>query len=344
MKAKFFTLGRTFTVKSIRPSTIFSFLALLISIINFSVQPGRAEFTPQAAVSKAFIYQGRLDNNGSPVSGTYDFKFTLYDAVSGGTLMGGPIEALGIGVERGVFTVELDFGNPYWEKAAFLQIEVRPAGSSTYTLLTPRQKVNPLPVASSMPGVYTDQDNRFVGINRTSSITWAEVFGITADTGLTYGGMYINVPTGRPFYGYAINDNPRGWTNWNPSNLDSWELYSWTSSSPLISANDTSIRQPITSNGLVKAAAVVNCAPTPSILRFFSHSSSSNFLLVVNRIGNSCVIDFGFNISQRYYTVTAVSSDLRFANCALYTSNSLICTRFSNTGAPENGEIIVLVY
>jgi hypothetical protein len=336
-------------VKSIRPSTIFSVLALLISIINFAVQPGRAEFTPQDAVSNAFIYQGRLDNNGSPVSGTYDFKFTLYDDVSGGTLMGGPIEALGIGVEKGVFTVELDFGNPYWEKAAFLQIEVRPTGSGAYTLLSPRQKVNPLPVASAMPMVYTNQDDRFVGINRTNRITMAEVFGITADTGLSYGGMYINTNSsyGLPFYGYAINGNSRGWTTWNANNKNSWELHSWPGSlPPLLSANDNSIRQPTTSNGLVKAAAVVNCASTPSIVRSFSYSSSSNFSMVVNWIANSCVIDFGFNISQRYYTVTAVSNDLRFANCNLSSlnQNSLSCKRFSNTGVQEEGLIIVLIY
>ena len=34
---------------------------------------------PQAAVGTAFTYQGRLDQGGSPTSGTYDFRFRLYD-------------------------------------------------------------------------------------------------------------------------------------------------------------------------------------------------------------------------------------------------------------------------
>ena len=40
--------------------------------------------TPAAPVSTAFIYQGNLTDNGTPASGAYDLRFSLFDAASGG--------------------------------------------------------------------------------------------------------------------------------------------------------------------------------------------------------------------------------------------------------------------
>jgi hypothetical protein len=37
------------------------------------------------AQSTAFTYQGRLQDGGAPANGSYDFQFTLWDALSGGT-------------------------------------------------------------------------------------------------------------------------------------------------------------------------------------------------------------------------------------------------------------------
>src|SRR6266852_1020038 len=36
------------------------------------------------AQGTAFIYQGRLTSSGSPANGTYDFRFALSNAISGG--------------------------------------------------------------------------------------------------------------------------------------------------------------------------------------------------------------------------------------------------------------------
>ena len=40
---------------------------------------------PAFAQGTAFTYQGRLQNNGSPASGTYNLTFSLFNVSNGGT-------------------------------------------------------------------------------------------------------------------------------------------------------------------------------------------------------------------------------------------------------------------
>jgi len=44
-----------------------------------------------ASLGTAFTYQGRLNDGGNPANGTYDLKFTLYDADGGGRAVAGPL-------------------------------------------------------------------------------------------------------------------------------------------------------------------------------------------------------------------------------------------------------------
>jgi hypothetical protein len=83
-------------------------------------------------LTTTFVYQGRLDELGVPASGSYDFRFRLYDALVGGVQVG-PILYRTTTVEDGLFTVELDFGAVYDGQRRWLQIDVRPTGSSVYT-------------------------------------------------------------------------------------------------------------------------------------------------------------------------------------------------------------------
>ena len=64
-----------------------------------------------AAMDGRFTYQGRLQDlePGAPGAGAlYDFRFQLER--SDGTPLGAPIERAGIGLDDGLFSVELDFG------------------------------------------------------------------------------------------------------------------------------------------------------------------------------------------------------------------------------------------
>jgi hypothetical protein len=48
------------------------------------------------AQGTAFTYQGRLNNNTNPANGVYDFIFTVFNANSGGSIIGGPSTRLGV--------------------------------------------------------------------------------------------------------------------------------------------------------------------------------------------------------------------------------------------------------
>lgn len=92
-------------------------------------------------IGSAFTYQGRLTNAGSPVEGSVNLVFRLFDSPSGGSplaqlsVIGHPIG------EEGRFTIELDFGAHFTGDPRWIEIAVDGA------TLAPRQHVTPAPYA-----------------------------------------------------------------------------------------------------------------------------------------------------------------------------------------------------
>jgi hypothetical protein len=97
----------------------------------------------------SFTYQGVLAQDGTPLTGSADLKFTLWDAHTGGDQVNSTVTRNGVAVTNGQFTVALDFGSDAFNgDSRWLAIAVRsPAGTGEYTSLTPRQPVNPVPYA-----------------------------------------------------------------------------------------------------------------------------------------------------------------------------------------------------
>ena len=117
---------------------------LAVLLMTSSVSAGQLN----AGLSTSFTYQGKLMDGGAPANGTYDFQFSLYNALSGGTLVGSTVSLGDVTVTSGLFTVQLDFGNVFNGAALFLQIAVRPGASvGAYTTLTPRQLLSAAPKA-----------------------------------------------------------------------------------------------------------------------------------------------------------------------------------------------------
>jgi len=100
-----------------------------------------------APVGTAFTYQGRLKDRGSATNGDYDFRFSLYDALTDGHQVGSTISVDRVSVTNGLFAVQLDFGNNFRGSALWLEIEVAPSGSGSYVVLSPRQELTPTPYA-----------------------------------------------------------------------------------------------------------------------------------------------------------------------------------------------------
>jgi hypothetical protein len=99
------------------------------------------------AQGTAFTYQGRLQNNGAPANGNYDLRFSLYNTNTAGVALAGPVTDSDTAVTNGLFTVTIDFGTAFDGNNYWLDISVSPAGSNTFTELTPRQPILPTPYA-----------------------------------------------------------------------------------------------------------------------------------------------------------------------------------------------------
>ena len=105
------------------------------------------------AQTSAFFYQGRLADGGAPANGAYDLRFAVYDAVTNGSLVSVVLTNSAVGVSNGLFSVTLDFGGGVFTGAnRWLDIGVRAAGATNFTLLTPRQPVLPVPYAVDASG------------------------------------------------------------------------------------------------------------------------------------------------------------------------------------------------
>jgi hypothetical protein len=100
------------------------------------------------AQGTAFNYQGQLASGGAPANGSYDLTFTLYATNTDGGVIAGPVTNGAAGVTNGLFTATIDFGpgvftgGNYW-----LQIAVRTNGGGSFTNLSPRQPILPVPYA-----------------------------------------------------------------------------------------------------------------------------------------------------------------------------------------------------
>lgn len=138
---------------------------------------GTALAQPEAPLSTSFTYQGQLKNGGSVISGTADFRFTLYDAAAGGVVVSGPVTVLNVQVNNGLFTTPIDFGvTPFNGDNRYLSIEVRsPAGAGAYSTISGRQLLSAAPYALQTRGLFTDGAlNVGVGGTPTSKL---DVFG-----------------------------------------------------------------------------------------------------------------------------------------------------------------------
>ncbi|HWN94849.1 MAG TPA: tail fiber domain-containing protein [Methylomirabilota bacterium] len=104
--------------------------------------------TGALAQTTAFTYQGRLNGNGVPASGTYDLQFTVYDSSGGATIVAGPLTSSALGISNGLFAITLDFGTSVFTgPARWLQIGVRTNGGGSFVALNPRQALTPAPYA-----------------------------------------------------------------------------------------------------------------------------------------------------------------------------------------------------
>jgi hypothetical protein len=161
-------------------------LALVVGLSRAQGPEPQGDISIHATLGTAFTYQGHLKKDGNPVNGSCDFQFSLWDAESGGTQVGSTQTETGVSVTEGLFTVPLNFGSGAFNgEARWLEIAVRcPAGSGSYTTLSPRQALTPAPYALALPGLWTQQNatspnliGGYSGNSVTSDVVGAAIGG-----------------------------------------------------------------------------------------------------------------------------------------------------------------------
>jgi len=156
-----------------------------------------AAASPSLAQSTAFTYQGRLMQAGQAAGGTYDMRFRVNSAPTGGSQPGPTFCADNVSVAGGLFTVVIDVGQQFATgEARYLEIEVRPdtgqnCGTTTgYTVLVPRQPLTDTPRAmvaniahalaipngSSLNAVALDNSGN-VGMGTATPTSHLDIFG-----------------------------------------------------------------------------------------------------------------------------------------------------------------------
>jgi hypothetical protein len=170
--------------------TCFSILALTLAI------------TELAGQSTAFIYQGRLNDGGSPATGVYDLRFSAHDSASGGSAVSGVVTNAPTSVSNGLFIVTLDFGpNVFNGAERWLEIAVRTNGGNAFTTLESRQQIASTPYAitagnvtgvvsnSSLAGTYSNAVTLDNPANQFTGTFAGNGGGLTNVNAQTLGGL-----------------------------------------------------------------------------------------------------------------------------------------------------------
>jgi hypothetical protein len=115
--------------------------------------------------------------------------------------------------------------------------------------------------------------------------------------------------------------------------------------------NDGSFLQERDATGLVKAAVYAFCGDSgSSIERSFNNVLWAGPMTINNAGIGQCMIDFGFEMDQRFFMVTAPAvtgyNQDTFAVCGYFSAypTSLACMRETHAGVKNNGYIMILVY
>ncbi len=163
------------------------------------------------ALGSAFTYQGRLTDVGSPANGNYDLQFKLWDAATADGQAGSTLTLANTPVASGLFTVSLDFGAQFTGLRRWLEIGVRPGGSSVaFTLIGARQELTPTP--NAVFAAKSGDATTVAGLTCTTGqvAKWSgSAWSCGADVDTNSGGTVTNVATGAGLTGGPITGSGR---------------------------------------------------------------------------------------------------------------------------------------
>jgi len=140
-------------------------IALFVAFCSSTVLAGGASET-------TFTYQGQLKLSGVPVNNVVDLSCKLFDDDVGGSQVGTTEIVSEVFVQKGLFSVELDFGaEVFQDEDLWLEVAARiphdPGDTEPFVPLEPRQPINATPFALQTRGFFVDAENN-IGFGTTS--------------------------------------------------------------------------------------------------------------------------------------------------------------------------------
>ena len=174
-------------------------------------------FTPKARRS---LYQGRLNDGGSPATGLYDLRFQVYDAVINGDAISVPLTNSATAVSNGLFTTTLDFGTGIFTGTNYwLEIGVQTNGmTNAFVTLVPRQPILPVPYA-----IFANSASNLLGTLSASQLTGmlpaAQLSGTLPASAFAGYTNTVSLTNGSDLFAGTFSGNGASITNVNMTNL-----------------------------------------------------------------------------------------------------------------------------
>jgi hypothetical protein len=136
------------------------FSKLIVAPVLLALAIHNSQFSTASAQGTAFTYEGQLQSSNGPVTGSYNFTFTLFAINNGGAAIAGPATNSSVNVSNGLFTVLVDFGpGVFVGSSNWLEIAVETNGAGSFNTLSPRQQLTPVPYA-----IFAEGASNVVGI------------------------------------------------------------------------------------------------------------------------------------------------------------------------------------
>ncbi|MBN2002232.1 MAG: hypothetical protein JXA21_02645 [Anaerolineae bacterium] len=319
-------------------------------------------------VSSTFSYQGVLKENGAPVTGNRQMIFRLYADDGCSAIVGSPMTHT-VPVDKGLFHVTLSV-NPsdFNGQALWLETDVGGVSVACQTIqavpyalsLRPGAIIGPASedVASitALSGSGTVTDVHPGGAYLTAAGEFAGSNGIigaaSSDTPLGIGvAGFTQGDAGVGVYGWSRSDSGTNYGVYGRSNsADGYAGYfeNTGGGADIRLGGSGSVVQTRTGNGMIKAAVYAYCAGntfTPQISRSFNTVNSATFSIYAGTDSGECIIDFNFQVSDRFWAVSADRAGAFFASCTGGASNDrLECGQYNYNGGSPPGYIMVLIY
>jgi hypothetical protein len=158
--------------------------ALLAVALVLSTTGTWANPTVQSGTPSVVSYQGYLSDSGGPITGTVALRFSIYDALTGGSPIWQETQT-GVTVSNGYFSVLLGSSTSldasvFSSTTRYLQIEVDTTNTgSSYTTLSPRQQFAAVPYAY-----------------QAEEVPWSGITGKPAGLGDSYANVIVVAKSG----------------------------------------------------------------------------------------------------------------------------------------------------